>query len=320
MVRWIVLALIALSATQIPELSGMARPIEDLVDGVLQPLRDRVRQRSTTVTVIELRSGAYSWPIDRGTMATFAEAALSKGAIAVGIEVDMSAPTSDVADARLLGLVNREARVVALALPGLGRGHDDPLGYMYQDDASLLGVTCGQEPLPFAIRVALAAGVSESTIRKRCTESALRPFVGGTHGHGPVIPVEALLDGKSGSILSGRVALLGTRDRHTDVRTYSGTHSISFINAGVVDSAMTNAWRMTTPGLPLSIFLTVVLSLWLAARFPHKRVGLYGGSAFLLAGLAALRVWVWFPIFPAALLVAVNIAWANVAARHGARG
>lgn len=275
---------------------------EDWFDARLQTLRDLASEEEPIAVIVDLRA-AGRWPLERGAIARMASAAIDGGARAVGIEVDMSHATSTSDDTALAELVKREPRIVPLALMGVTSDSVDSLGFVYNENASLAGVRCASEPAPFALRVARSAGASTSDIGSGCSTGLLRPYLQVRNGV-PILDV-VLLEQETTTAVRGKVVLFGTLDPLTSVRTYSGTHAATYVNAAIVNGAIRKQWRTSGLTFSIAVCLVVVLGMWLVAGSHASTARLIVASVVLLSILIAARLWVWFPLIPASLSLAL---------------
>jgi hypothetical protein len=312
MIRWLLLLLISLVGVFGPSLSpGIFS--EDRVDAVAEQIRETVGFQSDHAALVELKNSELRWPIDRGTLAKIASAALADGALAVGIDIDMSTPTNG--DAQLLELAQRDKRVVALRLPNAleSRGTDSE-GFVFDTSAKFLGISCNEanaamsaESQPFAIRIALVAGLIRDALYQNCTGSLLRPYIRSGAAGPPVVAVSDVLQMKG--TLRGRVAILGTQDTLAGAVTYNGIRSSAEINANAVESALEASWRRPNATTSALVYAVLMLALYLAIRHGRSRGILIAHAAGLALAAVLVRIWLWYPLLPALTLLFVASAW-----------
>jgi hypothetical protein len=308
MAQWIVAAVAVVLAVLSTLFAHYLMPIEGAVDRWLQPIRDMAEGSAAEIAVVELRSPDFAWPPDRRTLALVATNALSLGAAAVGIEVDMSHPTSAAADDALGELVKRNPRIVPLNLVGARDNSGEPFGFVFDGNGVLKGIRCDDASKAFALRLALASGVATEALASRCSHHRLNPYLNVTEGRVPTIDVGAVLDGKAGLDLRGRAVLLGTHHPLTSLDTYSGRHSATFINASVVKGAMTDTWRGPDVTWSILVFSGLLGVLWLIMLPSRSDVIILGSCGLLMLALVLIRTWIWFPLSAATLVLALTAA------------
>jgi CHASE2 domain-containing sensor protein len=287
---------------------------EGEIDSIVQRSKERLGIERTWTTIVELKGTGYSWPIDRATLAKLVSAALADGAIAVGIDIDMSIATDE--DASLQELVRSEKRVVPLRLPQTTDRRDALIieGFVFDDRGSVSGVRCADsgsaEGEAFALRIALAAGLQRKVLHERCSASVLKPYIRGSLENYQVLSVTDMFH--SNGSLRGQVAILGTTDSFAGLMTYNGIKSTALINASVVDSALQNSWRQSNVWVSSATYAAVLAGLGFAARRVRSTAALALSAVAVLVVLLAVRLWVWFPILPIICAMSVIVAWGPV--------
>jgi CHASE2 domain-containing sensor protein len=316
MARRLLLALLVLVAMLYPLFAAPLAPIEQILDGALQPLRDRAFRRPAAVVIVELRTSDKPWPMDRATLAALAESAVSKGAVAVGIEVDMSHPTERAADAALLEVLTRIPRIVPLSSPEMGSYSDDPLGFVFNRSGALIGVQCSDGAQPFALRVAMMAGASRHSTQERCVNNLLLPYFSQSESMFRAISVAELRGVGSPTAFQSQVVLLGTNDPITRVETYSGSSTTSVANASLIDAALTDSWRAPKLLVTLITYAVFICGLEVLTRRSRSGWSVIVGHASLLIAIALFRTWEWIPMLPAALMAVLNAIWIRQSTRR----
>ncbi len=305
MIRWLVLFAISLAGILGPALAPYIF-FEDRIDVIVEDLKEALDFQSSNTAIVELQSDGYRWPLSRDTISKVAISAIKDGAIAVGIDINMAIPTSK--DEELLALVQRDKRVVALSL--LQRPNEANMeGFVFDNSAKFIGVLCDDGSLtenqPFAIRLALAAGVSQESLYGNCVNSVLRPYVRSGAVEPPIVTVSEVLE-RNGT-LQGRVVILGTANSFAGIATYNGIRSSTALVANVIESAFQVSWRQ--PHMPTSAFIygALLLILYFIIQQNLSAQALLAHCSWLVPIAVAVRVWIWYPLLPVLALLAVAL-------------
>lgn len=199
---------------------------------------------SARVVIVELMD--EGWPIPRSMIAGMVALALENGAIAVGIDIDMSTPLAASEDAELATLLDKDRRVVPLSFGGKGN-RVGPEGFAMAADGKVRGLRCDSkdsiESQAFAIRLAIAAGQSRDDIYRYCRNAVLQPRSWRSRLHFTTIPARELKSHASRGLMKGAVAVLGTTNPMLGTRTPVGEFSTSVVNAFFVESALRRRWK-----------------------------------------------------------------------------
>jgi CHASE2 domain-containing sensor protein len=312
MIRWLVSLAISLVGILGPALVPSVF-VEDRIDALGEQLKAAMGFQSSHTAIIELRNGAFRWPIDRDTIGQIIVAALNDGAIAVGVDIDMSVPTDS--DAKLLELVQRDERVVALRLPSATQQiHEANVeGFVFDSSAIFSGISCHElspvEVQPFSVRIAQAAGITREALSENCIDSVLRPHVRSGAAAPPVVQVSEVLQHKG--TLRDRVVILGTEDALGGVPTYNGIRSSTVVNANVIESALQGAWRRPSMLASTAIYGVLLLLLHIVQRQSRSTAVLLISSAGIAVIAVVARIWIWYPLLPALVLLVVTALWGS---------
>lgn len=295
--RWLISALLAVAAIVWDGFAIGSLFIEDRIDASVEAASAGLLKRPSAVVVVDLRSRTQPWPIDRKTVASYASTALKKGAAAVGVEVDMASSTTPSSDAEMQRLASTDPRVVPLTLL---QQVEDPLGFVYNDEAIWKGIRCESSPRPFATRLAEASGTLKS-VEAGCWRSVLKP----NSGRDPQTVALDEFTSKQGVDVAGKVVILGTLSDATEIRVVGGRKPLSLVNASVVDASIAENWRR--PRLAISAIAYIGLLIAICALERTFRRGLWVGVPLLLVALLIFRNFYWFPITPAVLILVLML-------------
>lgn len=293
--------------------------LEDEFDRLMWKIQNPGASQNFHVVIVELNDGAMKWPIGRSAISHFAQLALDKGAIAVGVDVDMSTPTSD--DAKLIELIGRDKRVVILATPTLNKVNGDTIfqGLEFDRLGIFQGVRCDDLSFPsgqpFSVRLVLASGIDLQQLQSSCDRGVLYPNLYLESESPPVIRVSDLH--RAARVLQGRVAIFGTENLSAGLLTKRGILSSAGVNASIVESAYRNSWGKSGK----IIYAMIYLGLFLFVFFVLQRVR-YRGTAFLLVviffgAVFGGRFWFWYPLSPVVTLFLMLLFWLFFASRDG---